>query len=171
MAHADRVAAAEGRRSGAGTSHARCRAWRRGRALRRQEPRPLGGRGEVACGRWRRHGRQGGHPDQTGIRRLPAARRVSAAFTRRGQGTGTRQLGRVPDGPVRDPGARLIRRRHRRPPHLSRWPMRRTLQAATAGGECLPQAWRMADLRHPVHAAAVQCRRLACEARSGERAP
>lgn len=112
----------------------------RDRAVRRQEPGSLEQRGAVEGGRRRRHHRCRQHPDEAGIRRLPGSRGVSPAGSTHRQGAAPRQLRCLPDGTVRDPGARLVRGRHRRAAHLSRRPVRGPLQAAAAGRERLPSA-------------------------------
>ena len=58
--------------------------------------------------------------------------------------------------PVRDPGARLLRE-----PDLPRRPGRRDLRPVSPPGQRLPAAGPVADVRHHLHRAPVQGRRLA----------
>ena len=168
VADGDRVAAAAGRRS-------------------RARPRPTPAAGSGRCDRALR--RQGhstpGRAARTG--RSPTASPPSASGTiRTKQGFGDCQLHvefRTPtpatgNGQGRGNSGVFLMGRYEiqvldsfedgtdGPLDLSRRPVRRPLQAAAAGGERLPAARRVADLRHPVHTAAVRRRRLARRSRA-----
>ena len=69
----------------------------------------------------------------------------------KGNGTGARQQRRLPHGTLRGADPRFVRQQD-----LFRRPGRFHLQASPAHGQRLPQAGRMANLRHPVHRSALR---------------
>ena len=91
-----------------------------GRPVRRVEPRRVEiapGRAREVEGGGRLHGDGAGgraDRDEGEVRRHPAPRRVGRARPARRQGPGPRQQRHLPDGPVRDPGARFLQGRHLR---------------------------------------------------------
>ena len=88
------------------------------------------------------HRRQGEHPDQGEVRRLPDAPRVQRPLHARGQGPGPGQQRRLPPGELRAPGPRLLR------PQAPEQRLRRDLSADHPGGQRLQAAAPVADLRH-----------------------
>ena len=80
---------------------------------------------------------------------------TSSSPARRGrrQRPGPRQQRRLPHGPLRGPGARQLRQ-----PDLLRRDGRRDLRPVSAARQRLPQAGRVAGLRHRLHRPALGCR-------------
>ena len=80
---------------------------------------------------------------ERGIRRLPGPRRMGFAVGRERQRPRKGQQRRLPHGPLRDPNTRQLQQ-----PDLLQRPVRGLLRAQRPVGQCLPQARRMANLRH-----------------------
>ena len=106
--------------------------------------------GERLHGGGRRH-RQ--HPQQGAVRRLPAAPRMGRAGRGPGGQPGPRQQRRLPDGQVRDPGARRVRQ-----PDLRGRPVRGDLRPVPATGQRLAPSGGVAVVRHRLRGAALGTR-------------
>ena len=107
----------------------------------------------------------GRHPHRAGLRRRAGPRGVDGPGSAGGEGrAGPRQQRRVPDGPIRGPGARHLRHHQQ---DLRGRPGGRALRPVPAARERRASARPVADLRHRVPRPALRRRRARSRGRRG----